>query len=302
MKILNIGSLNIDYVYQVDRFVTAGETKSVDSLCVNCGGKGLNQSIALARAGLSTWHAGMIGPEGQFLVEELEKSGVHTELIETKSQSTGHAIIQVNPGGQNCILVYPGTNGALSGEYLERVFAHFSKGDVLLVQNETNLVSQAIDRAWTKGMEVAFNASPIHAEIGRFPLEKVRWLFINEVEGEALSGEKTPEDMLGALQEKYPKTQVVLTLGARGSLWADGRDVHRCAACTVKAVDTTGAGDTFTGFFLRGVLDPVEGISPLRLASTAGAIAVTGEGAAKAIPNIGAVLSSPLLRQCVDES
>ena len=295
MKVLNLGSLNIDYVYQVDCFVTAGETKSAESLAINCGGKGLNQSIALARAGLPTWHAGLIGAEGQFLTEELEKSGVHTELTRTTSQSTGHAIIQVNPSGQNCILVYPGCNGALSQEYLNEVFFHFSAGDVLLVQNETNLVPQAIAQAYEMGMDVAFNASPIHANIQNDPLEKVRWLFINEVEGESLSGEQTPDAMIAALQEKYPQTQVILTLGEKGSLWADGNEVHRCDACSVKAVDTTGAGDTFTGFFLRGVLEPIEGISPLKLASVASAIAVTRNGAAKSIPDINEVLVSALL-------
>ncbi|MDD3347901.1 MAG: PfkB family carbohydrate kinase [Oscillibacter sp.] len=154
------------------------------------------------------------------------------------------------------------------------------------MQNETNMVAEAIDRAYAKGMKVAFNASPIQTAIRDYPLQKVRWLFINEIEGEALSGESDPQKMLCSLRKKYPTTEVILTLGEKGSIWGGENGTVSCKALQVQALDTTGAGDTFTGFFLRGVLDPVQGVFPLTLAGTASAIAVTRAGAAKSIPDI----------------
>lgn len=291
MKVLNIGSLNIDYVYTVDDFVCSGETKSAQSLLTNCGGKGLNQSVALARAGLETWHAGIIGEKGRFLADELEQSGVRTGLIRHSHLNSGHAIIQVNRQGQNCILVYPGTNAALTGEYLDSVLSHFTQGDVLLLQNETNMVPEAIEKAYARGMQVAFNASPIGARVKDYPLEKIRWLFVNEIEGGLLSGEQTVSSIIQVLRTRFPRTELVLTLGEKGSIWAGDGGIRRCGACRVNAVDTTAAGDTFTGFFLRGVLRPLPHFSPLKLATVASAMAVTRPGAAQSIPDVQDVVS-----------
>ena len=146
MRILNFGSLNIDYVYQVDHFVQPGETMSALSLQINCGGKGLNQSVALARAGAETWHAGLIGAEGRFLREALERAGVRTDLVEETAGSTGHAIIQVDRTGQNSILLHDGANGQITPAFAERVLAGFSAGDAVLVQNETSCVGEIIPR------------------------------------------------------------------------------------------------------------------------------------------------------------
>ena len=118
MRVVNFGSLNIDYVYRVDHFVRPGETMSAKSLQVQCGGKGLNQSVALARAGVETWHAGLIGPEGRFLKETLDRAGVHTRFVEETAGSTGHAIIQVDSTGQNSILLHDGANGRLTPEFV----------------------------------------------------------------------------------------------------------------------------------------------------------------------------------------
>ena len=103
MKVLNFGSLNLDYVYQVDHMVQAGETLSSIDRKVFCGGKGLNQSIALARAGAQVYHAGLIGPEGEILVDILKEANVNVELVGQIEEATGHAMIQVDPSGQNCI-------------------------------------------------------------------------------------------------------------------------------------------------------------------------------------------------------
>ena len=293
MKVLNFGSLNIDYVYSVKHFVQPGETLSINELQINSGGKGLNQSVALSRAGIETWHAGYIGQEGQFLREELDAYHVHTEYLGTSNQKNGHAIIQVDSAGQNCILVYPGTNGILTMEYVEEVLSHFTADDVVLLQNETNLVGEIMEAAAAKNMRIAFNAAPIQENVKNYPIHKVRWLFVNEIEGGVLSGESTPEKIIETLRKAYPQTEVILTLGKDGCIWAGENGIQYCSACRVQAVDTTAAGDTFTGFFLRGVLDPDPAISPLTLATVASAIAVTRTGAAKSVPTVQEVLQSP---------
>lgn len=294
MKVVNFGSLNIDYTYRVDDFVKPGETKASRSLAVNCGGKGLNQSAALARAGAEVWHAGFVGGEGAFLVEKLRSCGAHTEFIRTSEESSGHAIIQVSDSGQNCILIYAGTNGILTEAYVDEVLSHFAPGDVVLLQNETNLVGEIMEKAAARGLRVAFNAAPMDGKVLSYPLDKVDWLFVNETEGEALTGERDSAAIIAALRARLPRTAVILTLGEAGSLYAGEEGTFSMGACSVAAVDTTGAGDTFTGFFLRAALDGREPEECLRIAAVASAIAVTRPGAAASIPDWDEVSASPL--------
>ena len=155
MRVVNFGSLNIDYVYRVDHFVQPGETMSAQSLQIQCGGKGLNQSVALARAGVETWHAGLIGPEGHFLKETLDRAGVHTRFVEESAGSTGHAIIQVDSTGQNSILLHDGANGRLTPDFVTAVLDQFSAGDTVLLQNETSCVEEIIHQAACRGMRTA---------------------------------------------------------------------------------------------------------------------------------------------------
>ena len=284
MRVLNFGSLNIDYVYQVDHFVQPGETMSSLSLQVNCGGKGLNQSVALARAGVEVWHAGCIGPEGEFLRDKLTSAGVNTTFVRQMEGSTGHAIIQVDRSGQNSILLYDGANSRITEPFVDEVLEHFGPGDVVLLQNETSCVGYIMDRAAERGMRIALNAAPANEKLNDLPLEKLSWLLVNEVEGAFLAGTEDPEEIARVLTARYPATMLVLTLGTQGSLAAMGEMRVRMPARTVKAVDTTAAGDTFTGYFLRGVLDERSLEESLGLAAAASALAVTREGAAGAVP------------------
>lgn len=290
MRVLNFGSLNIDYVYQVDHFVQPGETLSSEKLQVNCGGKGLNQSIALARAGVETWHAGCIGKEGLFLREKLEDSGVHTQFVEQVSGNNGHAIIQVDPSGQNSILLHAGSNGQLDEAFVDRVLDHFSSEDVVLLQNETSCVGYILEQAARRGMRVALNAAPANSALLSMPLERLTWLLVNEVEGAVLAGQEAPEAIVSCLTRRYPRTMLVLTLGTEGSIAALGDTRAKSGIFPVQAVDTTAAGDTFTGYFLRGMLDGAAPEACLRLASAASALAVTRPGAADSVPAYGDVL------------
>ena len=290
MRVVNFGSLNIDYVYQVDHFVQPGETMSAQSLRIQCGGKGLNQSVALARAGVETWHAGLIGPEGRFLRQTLEQAGVHTQFVEETAGSTGHAIIQVTPDGQNSILLHDGANGQVTPDFVAAVLDHFGPGDTLLLQNETSCVEEIIRQAARRGLRVAMNAAPANGKLAGLPLERLTWLLVNEVEGAFLAEAEDPADILDILAARYPETTVVLTLGGRGSAAAHGTQRAWMPARQISVVDTTGAGDTFTGYFLRRALEGGSLEDALSLATAASALAVARPGAAESVPDCEEVL------------
>lgn len=287
MKILNIGSVNIDKVYSVPHFAAAGETLTAAHMDTFPGGKGLNQSVALARAGAEVYAAGAVGADGQFLKELLKESGANVEYLQQREDvPTGHAIIQLDPSGQNSIIISAGANGVLDQAYIDDVLSHFGPGDLLLTQNETSNGPYAMKKARQQGMKIAFNASPINADLPNYPLELVDWFLINEIEGQTIAGiqETEPEKVLEALTAKFPQAAIVLTLGGDGVLYGKGAERFSHGVFKVPVVDTTGAGDTFCGYFLASLS---KGLSPqeaLHTASMASALAIGTKGAAVSIP------------------
>ena len=179
MKVLNFGSLNIDYVYQMAHFIRPGETAPCKTLTAGCGGKGLNQSIALAKAGTEVYHAGLYGGEAQFLLDKMQAAGVNTSLLRLGEGANGHAIIQVDENGQNCIILYGGTNRQITESYVDEVLAHFEAGDVLVLQNEINCMPYVMKRAHEKGLRIAFNAAPYAKSPSR---NKITIIVFSEIE------------------------------------------------------------------------------------------------------------------------
>ena len=291
MKILNFGSLNIDLVYGVSHHARTGETLTTRDFKRHMGGKGLNQSVSLCRAGAEVYHAGCVGEDGVFLRDYLAESGVDTEHVRVIKEATGHAVIQVNSEGDNCILLYPGANRCQTKEAMDAALEGFAAGDLLLMQNETNGLADMMRSAKEKGMLVALNPSPIDDALLTLPMELVDYFILNEIEGAALSGESDPECILEALVRKYPAAHIVLTLGGAGSCYAHGEVRLHQDIFKVQTVDTTGAGDTFTGYFLSSQLRGESAAQSLRLAAAASAIAVTRPGAAQAIPLYDEVLA-----------
>lgn len=282
MKILNFGAVNIDYVYDVAAFARSGQTISARHFAKSIGGKGLNQSIALARAGAQVWHAGCVGRDGQFLVEYLKQNGVNTECIRTVDAPTGHAIIQVNQTGQNCIIICGGANHCITQEHIEQTLDRFSKYDAVLLQNEINHVGDIARKAHEKGMTVIFNPSPVtNLDV---PLELVDILLLNESEAAELFGELSVEAQIRTMVKTCPKTKFVLTLGSAGAVYADSQQTVWVDAVKTDVVDTTAAGDTFTGYFLAAYFAG-EGVEQaLCNAAKAAAVAVSRKGASPAIP------------------
>ena len=279
MKVLNFGSLNIDMVYSVDHVVRPGETTASAELRYFCGGKGLNQSVALARAGMEVCHAGCVGADGGRLISLLRDNGVDTSLV-TKSESpSGHAIIQVDRDGQNSILLFGGANMEITPEQIENAVGNFSAGGRLFLQNEINGISE---------IEIVFNPSPFGADILSYPLENIDWFVVNETEAEELTGETEPEKILGAFSQKFPRASVLLTLGADGAFCRTKDGTFYCKIFSVPVVDTTAAGDTFLGFFFA-MLERFGAERALKIASAASAVAVSRPGASASIPTLDEV-------------
>lgn len=295
MKILSFGSLNLDYSYRLDHIVAPGETISSLELNVACGGKGLNQSIALKKAGADVWHAGIIGTDGLILKDTLEEAGVRTDLlrIDEKTKS-GHAIIQIEEkSGQNCIIVYGGTNETVDKAYVDEVVAHFESGDYAVFQNEISNVDYAMKCCKEKGMRVVFNPSPMTEALAKSDIyQYVDDLFINETEGSQMTGETEAEKILKAMENMWPQCRTILTLGSEGSvIMVNGNFVYQ-PAFPCEAVDTTGAGDTFSGFFTALSAAGRTYQEALELSSKASSLAVRKKGAAPAIPTLEEVLSA----------
>ena len=292
MNILNFGSVNFDRVYRVPHFVRPGETIAATSFATFSGGKGFNQSTAIARAGGRVAHAGCIGADGIVLRDELARDGVDVGHLRVVDAPTGHGLIQVDDSGQNCIVICGGANRMVSKADVAAAMAGFGPGDALLVQNEVSCIPEMIATAAGKGMEVVFNPAPMGPEVAGYPLDKVTLFIVNEVEAASLSGMSADEPgaLLDALSARFPRADFVMTLGARGAAarFAGAPDAF-VAAHRVAAVDTTAAGDTFIGFFLaarqRG-----EGVeAALAVANAAAAICVSRPGAAPSIPLLGEV-------------
>lgn len=291
MKIYNLGSLNIDYVYRVPHFVAPGETLSSTCLQLFPGGKGLNQSVALAKAGAAVIHGGKVGENGMWLADILRQAGVDTTFVATDPQQTGHAIIQIDDHGQNCILLFPGANHAFTKEFAEEILADAHSGDILLLQNEINCLDIIFRIAHEKGMQIAFNPSPFREELRRLPLGYVNWWLCNEIEGAQLTGVQDPRQIADAMLARFPGSNIVLTLGADGCIFRNKSMQLFQPIFKVKAVDTTAAGDTFTGFFLSSVAAGAPISEALRIASLAASIAVSRMGASSSIPSMGEVQS-----------
>lgn len=285
MRILNFGSVNIDHVYQVPHFVRPGETLASTRYDRFAGGKGFNQSVALARAGAEVHHAGRIGSDGEWLRHALAQDGANVRHLETVAGPTGHAIIQVDASGQNCIVLSGGANHAITPEVVAGVLADFGAGDLLLLQNEVTSIPDILRTAVARGLKVALNPAPMGPEVLTYPLDLVDLFIVNEVEAAGLCGETlAPEATLAALRRKFPKAHILLTLGPKGAMaLADGEPVG-VGPRDVPVVDTTAAGDTFIGYFLATRTSGVPLREALVRATVAASICVSRPGASPSIP------------------
>ena len=293
-KILNFGSLNIDYVYSMDHFVQPGETTSSLDRNVFAGGKGLNQSIACKRAGALVYHAGAVGKnDSDVLIDTLKSDDINLDYIKYLDGPSGHTVIQVNKEGQNCIILFGGSNQSINKEHIDATLANFEKGDFLILQNEINNIEYLINEGYKKGLKICFNVSPFVPALLDLPLEKCSYLIVNEIEGSSIvdmSADSVPEDLISALSSKFPHTNIVLTLGVHGSYFKEeAKDPIFVNAFKVKAIDTTAAGDTYLGYLIAKLSQNIDPKQALEQAAAASALAVTKKGACTSIPYLNEV-------------
>lgn len=289
MKILNFGSLNIDKVYAVEEIVKGGETIDSVSFSESVGGKGLNQSIAVAKAGGNIMHAGCVGKDGEILLQALKDNNVDTSLIKTVETASGQAIIQVDKHGQNCIILFHGANYEVDKAYIDEVMQDFAQDDILILQNEISNIDYIIEVAKAKQMKIYLNPSPINENLNKYNMQAIDGIFVNEHEGAYLADKEKVEDILDSLAIKYPELEIILTFGDKGAYYRH-KDINIFQpAYKVDAVDTTAAGDTFTGYFiaLRQQGKSIE--ESLQKASKASSITVSRKGASISIPKIAEV-------------
>lgn len=284
-KAVCFGSVNRDMTYSVPQIVRSGETITSIGLSTAWGGKGLNQAVALAATGVPTALWARTGAHDQEIIEFLSGRGVDVSHITADPQvPTGHALVQLELEGSNCIIIYPGANRTHREEQIDEILRWYSAGDLLIVQNETNLVAEAVEVAASHGLRVAFNPSPLDRDALSVDLDAVDFLFVNEHEATALTSAPGPEAALDCLARRWPRMQTVMTLGGKGSIWRQGEESCAVDAVISEVVDTTGAGDTFAGFFLGSVLRGFPAGRALETASRAASLAIGRKGAAGAIP------------------
>ncbi|HSG89996.1 MAG TPA: PfkB family carbohydrate kinase [Pseudomonadales bacterium] len=295
-RIVNFGSCCIDMLLSVPRIAAPGETLAATGDARMAGGKGLNQSIAAARGGAVVAHFGAVGSDGTDLLDLLREAGVDVSGVEVSAdRPTGRAVVQVAADGENAIVIVPGANRGLPRRIMETAVDGLGAGDWLLLQNETDWVPEAIARAAAGPGRVALNLAPADPAARDWPLEELDLLIVNETEALMLTDEASPEAQIAALHARCPRAWIALTLGAEGAILAAG-DAHpegaarfACAALAVDVVDTTGAGDAFTGHLLAALSAGLAPREALARAAVAGALACTLAGAAPSIPTAAAV-------------
>lgn len=283
MTILNLGSINVDHRLTMHALPLPGETVVAYRSEIGLGGKGANQSVAIARSGGAVVHLGAVGQAERWVVDELCKTGVDVRHVHFRSGATGLAFVMVSDDAENSIVLLSGANATIERSEIVAAIDEMDAGDWLLFQNETNGMEFAAKIARQKGMKIAFAAAPFRPDNVTPLLAKVDLLALNSLEFAQLlaTGTKLPD-----------RLALLVTDGAAGAVFRQGDAQQRIAAFPADPIDTTGAGDTFLGAFLA-LLDRGESVGrSLRFASAAAALQVALPGAASSIPDQSMVQAS----------
>lgn len=282
MTIWNLGSINLDLIYGMDRLPGRGETVSAETKAEFLGGKGTNMSVAAARAAARVCHIGAVGPDGRWAVDRLLEYGVDTRHITQVNVPTGHAIVAVEASGENQIIIFSGANGAIPAETVRAALTEAQTGDLLVLQNETNVQAETAKLGREMGLTVCYAAAPFDAAAVQQVLPYLDFLILNAVEAQQL------EAALGLSVSDIPVRDIIVTKGAEGAEWisTETGSHQEFSARKVEPVDTTGAGDTFTGYVLAGLDRGMPMVQAISQATLAASIMVTRRGTADVIPDL----------------
>ncbi|MEP1382766.1 MAG: ribokinase [Paraglaciecola sp.] len=285
MAIINFGSINIDHVYRVDHFVQPGETLASNEYQCLLGGKGANQSIALARAGADVRHVGKINESDVAFKQSMIRDGINCKHISCTETASGHAIIQVTPSAENAIVLFGGANQELTSKDVMHALDDVKSSDWVLTQNETSCIDEVLLQAKEKELKVAFNPAPMTESVKQLPHECIDLLIVNEIEAEEISGQSNLDDIEAYFRNNWAHAEILITLGKAGVRMLKKDKSIDVPAFLVDAIDTTAAGDTFIGYFLSAYSEHADTKTALSRACAASALAVMKAGAAQSIPN-----------------
>lgn len=301
MKVLCFGSMNIDESYLMDHFVRPGETQSALTCTRSLGGKGFNQALAIAKAGGEVIMAGCIGSDGYAFKEVLEQYDCTTQFIKEVNQPTGHAFIQV-ADGENAIVLNSGANYAIDDSFIDEVLSVMHAGDMILLQNEINAIDKIIKKAHERKLKIILNAAPMSEAVNHYPLEYIDLLIVNVSEAQQLAKCMTSnlEELMEELENKFSNHDILLTVGKQGSYYLSEGKRKYVGAFACHVVDTTGAGDTYIGYFLACIMANKSIEEAMQIASLAAACCCEKRGAAKAIPTGEELKKAYIIRQAVN--
>ncbi|MFS2093518.1 ribokinase [Pseudomonas sp. Pseusp11] len=296
-KVVVIGSLNMDLVTRAPRLPRGGETLIGQSFATVSGGKGANQAVAAARLGAQVSMVGCVGSDayGEALRGALLAERIDCQAVSTVEDSSGVALIVVDDNSQNAIVIVAGANGALTPEVVDRFDNVLQTADVIICQLEVPdaTVGHALKRGRELGKTVILNPAPASRPLPADWYAAIDYLIPNESEASALSG--LPVDSLSTAEAAATRLiamgagKVIITLGAQGSLFANGITFEHFPAPKVKAVDTTAAGDTFVGGFAAALAAGKSEAEAIRFGQVAAALSVTRAGAQPSIPTLSDV-------------
>lgn len=288
-----VGSANIDLFYEVDRFAAPNETMHARSLCVDVGGKGLNQAIAAARSGIATEFIGAVGtdPQASLVRECLREHGIAlTGLREIANQMTGSAAIMVSPTGDNMITLAWGANAYLDSAHVVAQKRVIERAKVLIVQGEIKPETSkaALEIAHAAGVFTILNPAPVQPEMAAL-LELCDVVTPNETEAAQITGVAVDDDEGAEMAVRHLLSlgvrNVIMTRGSRGYILGTEEKTERCAAYPVDAVDTTGAGDVFNGVLASSIASGMRLDEAANRASLAASISVQRRGAMRSAPS-----------------
>lgn len=286
MAVWCFGSINIDHIYTLPHLPAPGETLAAGTYRSQLGGKGANQSVAAARAGAQVRHLGAVGADGAAARAKLEAAGVDCTGVQQLQGATGHAVIMVDPAGENQIVIHPGANQDLSLDAALAALTGVELDDILLLQNETAHQAAIAEAALGLGMDVIYSAAPFDLAAVQSVLPFINTLVMNAVEAAQL------QDALGVDFMDLPVSNVIVTRGSEGASWSSrGMETIHAPALPVTVVDTTGAGDCFTGALAAALDSGAVPEQAMRFASAAAALQVTRAGTAEAMPTRADILA-----------
>ena len=291
-NVVVIGSLNMDLVTRAPRLPVGGETLIGHSFATVSGGKGANQAVAASRLGAQVAMVGCVGSDdyGVQLRDALLAEQIDCQAVSVVEDSSGVALIVVDDNSQNAIVIVAGANGAMTPAVIDQFDAVLQAADVVICQLEIPdaTVGHALKRARALGKTVILNPAPASRPLPADWFTAIDYLIPNESEATALSG--LPVDSLESAEKAASHLiamgagKVIITLGAQGSLFANGQSFEHFPAPKVKAVDTTAAGDTFVGGFAAALATGKSEAEAIRYGQIAAALSVTRAGAQPSIP------------------